>query len=79
MKFAYKVWEFGNPIIRSLAIQARGEWTFTSTPSGTQVSWSYTFTAKNALMAISLSAIANLLWRGYMDVCLENSIRLMSP
>lgn len=77
--FAYKVWEFGNPIIRSLANEARGEWTFKAAPGGTQVNWTYTFTAKNALTAVPLSAITQVLWRGYMDVCLENSIRLMTP
>lgn len=77
--FAYRVWEFGNPIIRSLATEARGEWTFAAAPGGTQVNWTYTFTAKNGLTALPLSAIAQVLWRGYMDVCLENSIRLMTP
>jgi hypothetical protein len=76
--FAYRVWEFGNPIIRSLAAGARGEWTFTAAPGGTHVSWTYTFTAKNAVTAIPLSGITQILWRGYMNICLENSIRLMS-
>lgn len=76
-QFAYRVWDFGNPIIRALATEARGDWTFTAAPGGTEVKWTYTFTAKSAVAAIPLSAIAQLLWRGYMDVCLENSIRLM--
>lgn len=75
--FAYRVWEFGNPILRGLADEARGEWTFAAAPGGTQVSWTYTFTAKNSLAAVPLSGIARLLWRGYMDVCLDNAMRIM--
>lgn len=72
-RFAYRVWEFGNPIIKSLATKARGEWTFEAVPQGTKVEWTYTFTAKNGITAIPLSGIAQLLWRGYMDVCLKNT------
>jgi hypothetical protein len=75
--FAYRVWEFGNPIIKALAKEARGEWTFASHPQGTQVNWTYTFTAKNNLTALPLSGITQVLWRGYMNVCLENSQRIM--
>ena len=77
-RFAYRVWEFGNPIISSLATGARGEWTFAPTAGGTLVTWTYTFTAKNGVAAMPLSAITQILWRGYMDVCLENSKRLMA-
>lgn len=77
-RFAYRVWDFGNPLIRSLATQARGEWTFSPAPGGTLVIWTYTFTAKNAVTAVPLSGITQILWRGYMDVCLENSKRLMA-
>lgn len=75
--FAYRVWDFGNPIVRRLAQEARGEWTFAPAPGGTQVTWTYTFTAKNRLAAVPLSGIARWLWRGYMDVCLAHSVRLM--
>lgn len=77
-RFAYRVWEFGNPIVRILAMDARGEWIFSQVPGGTLVTWTYTFTAKNAAAALPLSGITQILWRGYMDVCLENSKRLMS-
>jgi len=77
-RFAYRVWEFGNPIISSLATGARGEWTFAPAAGGTLVTWSYTFNAKNGLAALPLSGITQILWRGYMDVCLENSKRLMA-
>lgn len=75
--FAYRVWDFGNPIVRTLADHARGEWTFVADPHGTKVRWTYTFTAKNRWTAVPLSGIAHLLWRGYMDVCLKNSARLL--
>jgi Polyketide cyclase / dehydrase and lipid transport len=75
--FAYRVWDFGNPLIRSLSPGARGEWIFSPVPGGTLVTWTYTFTAKNAVTALPLSGITQILWRGYMDVGLENSKRLM--
>ena len=77
-RFAYRVWDFGNPILRTLATSARGEWTFSPAPGGTLATWTYTFTAKNAVTALPLSGISQILWRGYMDVCLENSKRLMA-
>lgn len=76
-RFAYRLWEFGNPIINAIATGARGDWTFSPAPGGTLVTWTYTFTAKNAAAALPLSGITQILWRGYMDVCLENSKRLM--
>jgi Polyketide cyclase / dehydrase and lipid transport len=75
--FAYRIFEFGNPIVGALATGARGEWTFSEDPGGTKVRWTYTFLAKNGLTAIPLSGITQILWRGYMDVCLDNSIRIM--
>jgi Polyketide cyclase / dehydrase and lipid transport len=78
-RFAYRVWDISNPIISALTTEARGDWTFVAVAQGTQVTWTYTFVAKNAIAAVPLSAIAQVLWRGYMDVCLENSVRLMTP
>lgn len=75
--FAYRVWDFGNPVVRSLASEARGEWKFEPVGGGTKVSWTYTFTAHNAAASLPLSGITQLLWRGYMDVCLENTKRLL--
>lgn len=75
--FAYRVWDFGNPIIRTLATQARGEWAFAPVSGGTQVRWAYTFTASNWLAALPLFAITHLLWRGYMQVCLDHTRRAM--
>lgn len=77
-RFAYRVWEFGNPIIRTLVTGARGEWIFSPVQGGTLVVWTYTFTANNAVSALPLAGITQALLRGYMKVCLENSVRLMS-
>ena len=76
--FAYKTSNFGNPILGSLATGAVGQWKFHQVADGTEVEWTYTFQAKSRLRAIPLAGIANILWRGYMDVCLKNSIRIMS-
>lgn len=76
--FAYRVWDFGNPIIRLLARGARGEWVFSTEGNSTRVIWTYCFYAKNRLAALPLTGIVHLLWRGYMDVCLENSRRIMA-
>ncbi len=75
--FSYRVWEVGNPIIATLATSANGDWKFKSVHEGTAVTWKYTFKAKNALTAIPLSVIAQLLFRGYMDVCLANTVKYM--
>jgi hypothetical protein len=76
--FAYRVWDFGNPTIGALASGARGEWHFEPGDGGTRVSWTYTFAARNGLAALPLSAITQILWRGYMDVCLHNAQRLLA-
>lgn len=76
--FAYRVWDFGNPVIRALASEARGEWVFRPVAGGTELAWTYTFTAHNAVASLPLSAITQWLWRGYMDVCLDNTARLLA-
>jgi hypothetical protein len=73
--FSYRVWDAKNPIIATLTTGANGDWKFKSVPEGTAVTWKYTFKAKNALTAMPLSAIAQLFFRGYMDVCLENTAK----
>jgi Polyketide cyclase / dehydrase and lipid transport len=78
-RFAYRVWDISNPIVKTLAVEARGDWTFVAVGQSTQVNWTYTFVAKNAFTAVPLLLIARVLWRGYMDVCLDNSVRLMTP
>jgi lipoprotein-anchoring transpeptidase ErfK/SrfK len=76
--FAYRVFDFGHPLLRTLANEGKGEWTFLPVSEGTEVTWTYTFTAKNAFAAIPLSAIANVLWRGYMNVCIDNIEKLLT-
>ena len=75
--FAYRVSEFTNPV-RFLASHARGEWTFEAVPGGTRVVWTYTFVARSRAAALPLAAVSQLLWRGYMDVCVEQFVRLLS-
>lgn len=75
-RFAYRVWDFGHPALRLLATGGRGEWTFAAADGGTDVSWTYTFTARNAPAAWPLSGIVGWLWRGYMDVCLGHVVRM---
>lgn len=75
--FGYRVWDFGHPILRRLADEAHGAWTFAAVPGGTQVVWTYSFRARNRWAAVPLSGIAQVLWRGYMDVCLNNAMRMM--
>jgi Polyketide cyclase / dehydrase and lipid transport len=74
-RFAYRVTNFTHPILKNLSNGARGEWLFKPVEGGVDVSWTYTFEAKNAVAALPLSSVARLLWQGYMDVCLENAIR----
>ncbi len=76
--FAYRVWDFGNPIIRLLATGGRGEWTFSKAEGGTRVVWTYYFTARNMAAFVPLKAIVFVLWRGYMNICLKNSLRILN-
>ena len=75
--FAYRVSAFTNPL-RLLVRHARGEWTFAPAAGGTRVCWTYTFVASNRLAAVPLAAVAQLLWRGYMDVCLGQFLRMLA-
>ena len=77
-RFEYKVNKFTHPILSTLAASARGVWRFEETPVGTKVDWTYTFVATNGLAALPLSSVAQLLWRGYMDVCLRNVGRILA-
>ncbi len=76
--FRYRVWDFSDRIISSLATDARGEMTFVPQSDGTLFTWTYTFNASNAAAAVPLTLIVKLFWRGYMDVCLENTTRLLT-
>ncbi len=71
-EFAYRVWDFGHPVLRRLARHGRGVWTFTEADGSTHVTWTYTFTARGAVAAVPLSVVVGWLWRGYMQACLDN-------
>ncbi len=76
--FEYRIWNFGHPLLRLLAREARGVWQFTERDGGTHVRWTYTWEARNAAAVLPLAAFTSVLWRGYMDRCLENSVRLLA-
>jgi len=75
--FSYRVWAFDNAVINSLASGGRGEWLFTDVPGGTHVRWTYAFKRRSFLAGVPLSLVVHMLWRGYMDVCLANTRRLL--
>ncbi|MEI7447551.1 MAG: SRPBCC family protein [Burkholderiales bacterium] len=77
-RFAYRVWDFGHPVIAALATQGRGDWTFTAVDGGTRVDWTYAFDAKGTAASVPLRALVAVLWRGYMDTCLENARRALA-
>jgi hypothetical protein len=64
--FAYRVSDFDNFLGR-LATDAGGRWWFTDGPNGsTDITWTYTFNARNRLAGITLLPIVKIFWRGYM-------------
>jgi hypothetical protein len=73
--FAYRVSEFTN-IIRFLVKGAAGQWWFEEQGNKTGVKWKYTFHAHNALTALILHAIVQLLWNGYMRIAMKTTKRL---
>ena len=75
--FSYRVWAFDNAVINKLASGGRGEWIFTDVPGGTHVRWTYAFKRRSFLAGVPLSIVVHILWRGYMDVCLANTRRLL--
>jgi len=75
--FSYLVWAFDHPVINSLASGGRGEWIFTDVPGGTHVRWTYAFKRRSVLAGVPLWLVIHMLWRGYMDVCLANTWRLL--
>lgn len=75
--FAYRILKFDHPILKRLADYGQGQWFLTETPAGVEVEWRYSFAAKNRLASIPLTAMAQLFWRGYMKVCLDNIEAMM--
>ena len=76
--FRYRVWDFSSAVLGPLVNEARGEWTFKPVEGGTEVTWTDTFAAKNAFAAVPTSFIGHVLWAGYMQVCLDNSRRILA-
>jgi Polyketide cyclase / dehydrase and lipid transport len=72
--FAYRV---SNPsfALKYLIKEARGQFWFSATTGGTHVKWTYTFHAKNRLTKLPLRLFVLTQWKGYMDVCLKNTIK----
>lgn len=70
--FAYRVTDF-TFALKHFATQGRGQWWFTPTEGGTQVKWTYTFTARSRLTQPILAVFARLLWRGYMRVAMRET------
>lgn len=72
--FAYRVTK-PSFALKYLMAEARGQFWFDSTAEGTNIKWTYTFRAKNALAKIPLMLFVKSQWKGYMDVCLANVIK----
>ncbi|MFZ6757036.1 SRPBCC family protein [Undibacterium sp. Ji50W] len=72
--FAYRV---SDPSfsLKHLMSYARGQFWFTPTEGGTQVTWTYTFLARNSFTKIPLGLFVGTQWKGYMDVCLRHVAR----
>lgn len=60
--------------LKYLMSHARGQWWLAQAPGGTQVKWTYTFQAKNRLARMPLRLFVHTQWKGYMDVCLRNTV-----
>jgi hypothetical protein len=71
-RFAYRVTEFTQPMIRRLATQAHGEWRFTDAGTGTLVRWDYAFEASAPWALPVLLPLIKLLFRRYMRSTLRS-------
>jgi hypothetical protein len=64
--FAYRVGDFSG-YVRYLASEANGEWWFSESGQGTDVVWTYSFTARSRPAQLILLPVVKLLWRGFMQ------------
>ena len=62
--FAYDLTDF-QKLFGKLVDHGRAEWTFTATPGGTNIHWSYTFFPRRGARVV-LALIVRLLWGPYM-------------
>jgi hypothetical protein len=70
-RFAYRVEGFHGFAAEDFAREGRGFWTFEPTPTGTRVSWTYTFKARSCPSEPVLRAAMAAFFRPYM----ENGLR----
>jgi hypothetical protein len=64
--FSYVVTEFTQPLLRRLIREARGQWWFDEHPTGTEVTWTYSFQPTSRLASVVLVPVVKVLWRRYM-------------
>lgn len=65
-RYTYRLDSLTGPFGR-LVDHAAGEWLFASTPTGSELSWTYTFTPANPLAAVVLEGVVRTAWSRYMD------------
>jgi Polyketide cyclase / dehydrase and lipid transport len=70
-RFVYRVEAFHHFAAADFATRGRGYWTVARTPTGTRVSWTYTFTARSCPATPVLRAAMAAFFRPYM----ENGLR----
>lgn len=70
--YSYEISDFNHPILKRLAKKGIGRWNFENTNEGVKIDWTYEFISVNRFSAIPLWMMTRTLWKGYMDVCLNN-------
>ena len=73
--FAYQLGSITGPMV-VLAASVEGEWSFAATGAGTEVTWSWTIRAANALGSLALPAFGRM-WQGYARKALEELERAL--
>lgn len=68
--FAYRTSAFTS-VLRYLVSEGRGQWRFAAQEQATQVTWTYTFTARTWFTKPALKVFVWLWWRGYMGGALR--------
>jgi hypothetical protein len=68
--FAYRLTEFTSRMVGSLVKEARGQWWFTDSGTGTRAKWTYTAVAKNPLAFLLLYPVIKIMWNRYMKAAM---------
>ena len=76
--FGYHVWDYTNPLFKRLVDHARGSFEFRPEGAGTSVAWTYAFVPRSAAARPLLWLIVHLLYQGYMESCLRETMRILS-